>query len=59
MPGPVVGEVLNGLAKAHLAAPPAVDAIQYLVDARPFRKPPQFGRQVLLQRLAAPLRPAL
>jgi hypothetical protein len=39
MPGPIFGEVRYSLAKAHLAAPPAVDAIQYLVDARPFRKP--------------------
>jgi hypothetical protein len=59
MPGPISGEVLNSLAKAHLAAPPTVYAIQYLVDARSFREPPQLGRQILLQRLAVPLRPAL
>jgi hypothetical protein len=40
MPGSILGEVLNSLAKAHLAAPLTVDAIQYLVDAGSFRKPP-------------------
>jgi hypothetical protein len=40
MPGTIPREILNGLAKAHPAAPLTVDAVQYLVDARPFCKPP-------------------
>ena len=40
MPGPVLGEILNGLAEAHPTAPLTVDAVQYLVNARPFGKTP-------------------
>jgi hypothetical protein len=40
MPGPILREILNGLAEAHAAALPTVDAVQYLADARPFCKPP-------------------
>jgi hypothetical protein len=40
MPGPILRKILNGLAEAHTTALLTVDAVQYLIDARPFCEPP-------------------
>ena len=39
--------------------PAALDPVQHLIDAGPLGQPPQLAGQELLQRLAAPLGPAL
>jgi hypothetical protein len=59
MPGSVLGQVLSCLAQPDPAAPAAVDAVQHLADAGPFGQPSQLTREVLLQRLAPQLGPAL
>ena len=59
MPRPLGNQIISGLLQAHPATAVALDAIQYLINSRPLRQPAQLTRQVLLQRLAAPLSPAL
>ena len=59
MPRPLGNQIISGLPQAHPATAVALDAIQYLINSRPLRQPAQLTRQVLLQRLAAPLSPAL
>jgi hypothetical protein len=59
MPRPLGNQIISGLPQAHPATAVALDAIQYLINSRPLRQPAQLTRQVLLQRLAAPLGPAL
>lgn len=59
MPFPLSSKVLGGLLEAHPATLMTLDALQHLINARAPRQPAQFTRQVLLQRLAALLGPAL
>jgi hypothetical protein len=59
LPGPILRQVLDRLGQPDPAALAAVDAVQHLLQARPFRQPPQLCGQVLLQRLPAPLSPPL
>jgi hypothetical protein len=59
MPRPLGNQIISSLPQAHPATAVALDAIQYLINSRPLRQPAQLTRQVLLQRLAAPLSPAL
>ena len=59
MPRPLGNQIISGLPQAHPATAVALDAIQYLINSRPLRQPAQLTRQILLQRLAAPLGPAL
>ena len=59
MPGPVFAQVVRGLVKADAAAATALDPVEDLLDAWPFGQAPQLSGQELLQRLPAPLGPAL
>src|SRR5260370_26453385 len=59
MPVPLLSKIIGGLLQANPATGAAFDAIQHLIDARPLRQPAQLTREKLLQRLAAPLSPAL
>jgi hypothetical protein len=52
-------QVVGRLAEADPAAPPPVDPIEDLVDARSRSDSPQLTGEKLLQRLSAPLGPAL
>ena len=59
MPLPLFGKIIGGLLQADAATAMAFDAIQHLIDTRPLRQSAQLPSEVLLQRLAALLSPAL
>ena len=59
MPLPLFSEIVCGLLEADLTAAVTFDAIQHFIDTRPQRQPAQLRREVLLQRLATLLSPAL
>lgn len=59
MPRPLLTEIIHRLAQAHPAAPAAAYPVEHFINARPLCQPPQLAREELLQRLAAPLSPAL
>jgi len=59
VPGPLFGKIVSGLLQANLASSAALDAIQHLIDTWALRQPAQLTGKELLQRLTAPLSPAL
>lgn len=59
MPLPLFSEIVCGLPEADLTTAVTFDAIQHFIDTRPLRQPAQLPSEVLLQRLATLLSPAL